>query len=1670
MSNGDRPEMPRTLSGAIPAIPVPTQTSSPTQSEDAARARIAALEAEARGQGQTVEAALLFHEIGLLWESPLKHPRNAAVAYQSAFKLAPRFLANIRAARRLFAEVGNWVMVVQLIDAERQGVESKRTQAALLFEKGQILEARLSREADARASFAESLALEPEDVTLLIQLEQLFNEKADHTALVKVQRLLARVVADPAAKAHYLTAAGLLLEDRLKQLEEATACFREAFAIDRRDPMLIAAMKRVAQREGRLDEELAALAAEAEAQGANAGPTYLQISKAYERLSRTDDALAALLAARKVSPQDPLILSELARIYEGQGRHQELTDALLAWVGSITDESELIAVNLRLASLYEEHLKKDDEAISRYRAILTKVPGHGAALAGLGKLYHRAKNWEGLLGTFDAEIAAADEPKLKAGRIYKAAEVLEERLKQVDRAIERYNQCLQVSPGFLPAQKALSRLYEQQGRWLDLIAMYDQDLLQTTDQDQQIGTLNKMAAIFEDRLTDMPRATETLRRILEIAPDHLPTVRNLARLYERVGKFQELIELHDREATLSGDTKQVISLAHRNAEILEDLLKDRAGAIGAYEKVLALSPAYLPALKALGRLYGQEARWDALVRMYRAESEIAPTAEQAATLIYKIGELYEQKLKNENDAIASYQEVLTLSPSYFPAVRALARIYRSQGAWESLIEVLRAEAANRTDPTERANAMFQAAAIWEDQLKRPDNAIDGYQEVLRLTPGHTTALQQLERLLMAKDDVKELIAVLDRQTQVGSNVMRVAAWLKLARIYLDRLNEPQRAALCAENALSLETGNLSALKLLERIRVNDKLRRTELRARIAEVIGDQKLAAAMRLAVAESGVDSSARPQEPVVAQLKAAWTRDSTDEALSLMLERALQKTQDSKALIELYEHRKTLVNDPTDQLQLTLRIADLYEHKLADPARAVQAYEAALSTAPAIFPALQGLARCLKALGNLEKARATLAVIGETARDRSTATQALLEGARLAREASDVEGATALYRKILEADPTHAEAGRGIEEILAQRGGAADLAMLHERRGDAKLTQKDNVGAAAELFAAARVHLEQLKNRDKGIELLDRALLANPTLGDALEMKGDIALEAQNWAEAAAAFGVRVSQGGDPHRVASIHLKLGALYQDRLGDGSRATAHLQTALNDDPKNLEALERLATIHTQSANWSGAADCLNRLLEVEQNASTRARHTLSLAQIHQTGFNDPSQAAVLYKRAIELAPGDAATLDKLVGLYEQLGQLQELVNLLEQQAMVAPDLKRAVALKLRIGDIYARSLDNAQRAMATYRSVLDADASNVSAHVALAELFTKDPAAHAMAVESHRALLKLDPLRIESWHTLFRIWESHRQLDKAFCAAGVLGFLKRTNDVEAAFYTEGRNRLPAETSAQLNASEIEVLHVPGARNPVLQVFRAIGDQLVKVFPPDFEHLGIDKKADRLKPDHAVHKAVRAVANVFGVQELEVFQARRGLVFLETTEPISVCVGQDTVRRFNAREQKFLLGRAGLILFDKAAVLRKVSSGEAADLVGNSVRIHLSDWNGLGRKNEDHSKLLRKAYSRKAIKLLEEPAEGVTQMVGLNLDVVIESLNQSFDRAGLLLAGDVAAGLSMMLKDDNSPATKVDTAESVSSAVTARKDVRELLMFAVSDDFFRLRARLGLSLG
>jgi tetratricopeptide (TPR) repeat protein len=1634
--------------------------------EGSARQQISMLEREARALGSDPAAALLFHEIGLLWEDALHNPRNAAVAYQHAYKLAPRFLANIRAARRLFSDVGNWQMVVQLLDAELAATEDPNRRATLLLEKGSVLARHLSREQEAFAAFEQCLRLAPQDVSLLLQLESIYSAGKHYSALALIYRLLAGTVKDAPLQGYYLRAAGHLLEEHLESPGEAASTFEEAFRLTPGDPVLLAAMARRAERDGRTEALIAVLDAQARVEGAAASGHYIRIHRLYRKLGRRDEAMSALLSGRSACPDDPVVLSELAAIYEAEADKEKLADVLLSRAKLITEETEFAMVNLRLASLYE-HLKREEDAIGRYRAVLEKVPHHFSALANLGKLYYRTQNWQGLVSVFEQEAEANQDPRQKAARVYKAAEILEKRLGQEAEAISRYQRCLQLQPGYLPAQHALTRLYEGSARFEDLLSMYEQETLQTRDREEVIAILHKMANLCEERLSDLDRAIDCIKRALELAPDHLPSIRELGRMYEYAGRWRELVQMLESEAAAATDLKQVLSLHHRISEILEEQLKDRAGAIAAYERLIALSPTYLPALKALGRLYAEGGAWLELIKMYRAEAEMATSPEQAAALLFKVGELYERELGDQRAAITAYDEVLTLSPKYLPALQALEEIFRSNGEHEKLIEVLRAEAANRTQPGDRANALVAAASIWED-MNRPEQAISVYQEVLRLAPGHALASRALERLYTSKDDVHELVAVLSLEAQTAEAPRaKVAAYLKLAQLYLERLREPARAATACEAALVLEPGNLSGLKLLERATLGDRAKRAELRARLAERTADARVAAALK---ASDFAETEASENGAVISALKAAFAQDPSDLRLALLLERGLRRAQDYPALFQFHEKMLERTSDPLEQLGHLFRLGDLAERKICDPQKALATYQKALQLNPQLVPALQGVRRVSLQLGDYLTARDALETEGRASRDPRSAVEAFVAAGRLAAEKlNHPQSAIENFRRALERDPLNPAAARGLKQLLSAEN-APELAALHERLGEAKLAQKDLASASADFLLAAQTWLERVQDQAKALRAVERSLAAQPINPDALVLKGSLALLAKQFGEAAAAFSARVQLGGDPQTLLPIHLKLAALYQDHLFDTTRAAAHLQSVLSADSGNPEGLERLSAIHSASGNWGEAAECLKRLLETDAAPATLARCALALARVYDEGFHNPGLASSLYRRALDLAPGDLWVLGRLVDLYGRLGNSTELVQMLEQQAQGGGDAKRNAALRVKIGDVYAGSLADPPKAIENYRKAIELDPSCFPARVALANLFMRDAASAPSAIDAHGQLLRLDPCRVESIRALFRLWQGLGHRDKAFCAAAVLHFLQAANEIEKEHYLSERGRLPSGPLPS-GPEELKSLIHPDARTPLVEVLRAIGDQLSKLYPAALSSVGT-RRIERLRSEHPVSTLLRSIADALGVAQYEAYQTNRGSVMLETSDPLAICISQEVLEKLTPAEQRFALGRAMFGILQKSAIVHKLHRRDLENLLGSAIRIFAPQSRWLGKPDEGQTRQLNKALSRRARKALEAAVQSLAaQAKAPDLEQVLDGLTFSEDRAGLLLSGDVSVALSLVPRQD-SPAggTPPDQAtDEIVHAILRQPRLEQLLRFALSDEHFELRQKLTMCL-
>ena len=1614
---------------------------------EAIAARIAAWERELRARGGD---PALHREIGRLWEIGPRSPRNAAIAYQNAYRLDRAWLPTLKAARRLFSEVGNWQMAAQLLEAEAEAAAGDPKRAALLhFERGLVLEERLGRRDAARALYQRALELDPACLPALLHVAA--QHAGEPAALAATLERIAAAAGDVALRARALAAAAALYEDRLGSPDEAARLWEAAFAADGSDRLVARRLALHLERQGRHRELAAVLRAEIERGGQEGAAAAWRLGRVLLRAGAEDEALEALLQARRLAPRDRLVLGELAAIYEARCAWAELAGVLEESVRAAGDEAERIALRLQLGAIYDERLGRRDDAIASYDAVLAVAPHHPGALAALGRLHHQAGDWPRLLATFEAEAAAAEDPRQRAARLYKAALLLEEKLDRADEAIARHEAILQLAPGFLPSMQALERLLAARGRWAELIALLEQELAATGDRDQQLHLLGRIAAIQERWLEDRAAAIATHRRMLALAPDHLPTIRSLARLGEEAGAWEELVFALEREAARSPDRRQVIALLHRNAEILEERIGDPARAAAIWERILTLAPNYLPALRAMGRLHAAAGRWEELVAMHRREAEVTADPRAAAAILCRVGELCEQALGDEARALATWREVLRLDPGHIPALQRLARIHRARGAWEELVGVLREEANARTAPAERAAVFCRIAEILEEQLGRADAARDAWQEALRLQPDHPVALQGLERIFSAAGAWRELAAIYERQLARGSGASRAAAWVRLAELYLDRLGAPGRAGQCCEAALDLEPGHLAALHLLERIRTlqGDRHRRAEVRSRLASALTEPAARAALMLA---ANADRERVEGTGSAAELEEAMRLDPGDRAFEA-LQRALARSGDHAAVAEALAARVEVERDPALRVALLHDLARLRERELRDPAGARAALEAALATDPAHLPVLADLGRLLEQEGAWAALHANLRAQAAALRDTGLAVERLHRAATVAESRlGDMEAAQADLRAILERAPDDREAMRRLEELVAAGGGVEELVRLHERRAATAVEAAD---AAEAWAAAARLRHDRLADEEGALAALDRALALAPEHPDALERRGRILLGRGRWQEAAEAFAARARLGG--RGAAEAHFQLGRLWAEHLGDPARAVGHLDRAVAADPENVEALRLLAQLHAAAANHAGALEALRRLAPLVREPAAAAAIHGEIARLQEEAFGDLAGAAATMEQVLALDPAQEGAWQRLALLYERVRDLPRLVSTLERWAAGVPATEAAVLLS-RAAAIYAVPLRDPGKAIERWKEAVALDGTCLEARWALADRL--DP---AEAVEHHAWLVALDPLRVASWQALLAQWRGRGEEDRAFLAAGLLHALGALPDADRGWYEARRAALrlpallPADVRLRLTPEE--------GRSPLADLVAVLCQEIGGVVPPQLERWQVGK-ADRLRPEHPLRIRFEALLRAVGGDAacgLYLSPVERALA-VEPTAPPAVVVGGAVA------EDRFLLARLAWSLAERNFFLHQLPVAEVASILGAAVQLHEPAFEGLGPVDAALSRKLGKLLSRRSRRAVEEAARAIAaEPAPWDAAAFVDAVRQGADRIGLLLCGDLGAALEALLAEE-APGLRPDDRAARETALGRSRRALALVAWATGEDHLFLRRRLGSALG
>lgn len=1630
------------------------------------------LEADLGRERDPLRVGRLHYEVARLYEAPIGDLTNAADHYQKAYATSPDHLPTLRGARRVLCAKKTFQAALPLFDAEARYLSEPALKAQLFYEKGRILEDQLAQKREAREAYTAAAELDPQNVAYLKALERVDTQAKAWDALDKTLESSANSVASDARhRAALIVERARLTEARKGDSRTATELYNEALGFDPRAPAALEALKRLHYAHQRWRDLTFVLQREAEqASEPNVrAMAYYRMGRVLaDRLGHLDEGLAAFERAAAELPREPMVLEELARLYELAKRWDALAGVLERLSELARTDNEKVGIQHRIGQIAEERLNDETRAITWFSSALGVDPTYLPALQALGKIYTRRQQWAELIGMHLGEAGATADAARKASSHARVAAIYEERLGNVEHASAHHARALGLLPGYAPSFKALSRIYQQAGKWRELVELFERAVDEAKDGETKITYLFKIGRAWEDALGSPVHAMGAYKRVLDVAPNHFGAIHAVQRAAERAGRFKELVWALELEAEKVNDKRQAVMLRHRAGEVLEDCLGDLEGALARYRRVVELDKGYQPALSSLGRLYYQAGRWEDLLDTYKRELEVASKGTASAALLYKMGELSEERIGRDDDAIAFYRRAIDADPFHRPALHALGRKLAERGQWAELVKLIELELSGLKDPDERARSAFHLGEVYENRLSQPERALAAYEQALLAVPDFRPAIDGRSRLLTLAKEYKKLSEDLSREiTSAKDPVVAMVALYRQGEIYRDELNDTRRAIEAFEAVLARDPSHLGALLALEPLYAEigaweplAKIYATE--ARVLADVG-ARVAALKELARLEE-TRGVGKPEEVRAAYIAVLQLSPSDPGALAA-LERIALSSGDTQLLTHVDAKLGATLSSPALAAVHQTRLAEALE-ALGDPS-ALETFRAALARDRDNLAAALGVTRLAESsddpglLG--EAAELAFRVLG----DKPLGAGLLVRASTALMQQSDVEGAVMALEAALEKHPDSVEAATELRRLLLAR---REVDRLFDTLCQAAQWATDRERMACLWLDVSEILADEKRDVPAAIAALHRTLEKMPRHIPTLMRLGDLYTRDKQWAEAVDRLKQALAANPPPEIEIAAHLMLSRILKDELGDEARALVSLERVLALDPKNREALGRVLEVQMRRGQMTEATNTAAELVAVASSNKERADTLALLARLNRQNKNLDG-AANAFEQAVSMVGTEgtiAAEFKDLLLEQKLLGEdprWDYYIGALNGYSEMQSDPRTRSAIQLEIAQVLADEMELVDRALHTLQRALAADPESVPLRTELAKRL-KQSGHFPQALIELRRLLETDVTRVETWSSILECFQGMQRKEEAVLAMGPLVALGFANDLERATVSSRPSRFAHSRPGSFDETAFRGVDARGA-DPALGVLSAISEGLGKVFPPELDRYGLSSR-DRIttRSGHPLKQLADRVASVFGPLEFDLYlhRAHQGALEIELTDPVGILVPAH-VTTLREPEQVFLFARPLALLARGGHALGRLAPAEIALLLIAACRA-LDPSFGAGVSDEDflqqQQRRVQKAMSRRSRRALEEIGPTFMATPRPDWEQWAFEHRKSAARAASLLADDLPSSIALVRRMEGDLAGLRGAALAQGINLT-----HDLLRFWVSDAAFALRRRIGL---
>jgi tetratricopeptide (TPR) repeat protein len=1053
---------------------------------------------------------------------------------------------------------------------------------------------------------------------------------------------------------------------------------------------------------------------------------------AFEELADVERSARAYRARVEDDPADLEALDGLERVFDSARRHEELVEVLRA-------RSRLVVPaaarkdRVRIARLQAGELGDPAAAVDTWLAVRVDFGADEESFAALCALFETSARWDELAAT--VELAAervrgerrtelfrtlgdlhrdrtakpidAVEAYVRAGdfeRALTALDVLTDRALAIAVASRLLELCIEAwddvddvrGPAVVRAAavsvETLVRRYLEAG---EVERVVETELLAASlpfERAERRRHKRDAAWTSCDRLEQPERAIRILEELFAEDPaDEVASasVTRFARLLSEAGRKSELALLWEQQARCRAETPDRVSAAllwARAAAIWETELGNVDRAVAAYRQGAAIGGE--ASLEALARIYSEQKSWRAAATTL--EWLVAQSSrEELAVRSLRLADCY-LALGQWERAQARLEFAATTAMDASEVRRRLSELYRANGAWAPLAELLVAEAERAADDRSRLALLREAASLHSSERGDPASAVPLLERAVEIDPEEPALRLSLSDALRASGRYDAAAAVLRAQIERYGHRRpkdRALVHLFLARVSLTR-GDRSEALTELELGAKINPAHAGILHELGRVALSEgKLARAESTYRALLLV--------LRKPEGDPG-DSPARAE--IYLDLSDIAALQGSHERAAELVESAFETALDSPVEAEA--------------LELALRKSGRVE-------LLSRAIESRVRTAPE--PAIA--ARALSDLVLLHAERASVGTAEPTA-------------PRIGREAEHIH-------RDLEARSVHdAGAWEALAQVYEWLGDADGEASALERRVEALLRGEGPLDVEP-VLRLARLRLGDPARRDEAVALVERALDAGADSTRAWELLYDPAVTS------AGHRGVlrlleRIAREPGRERafveIAVLEASAGSLgaaalrdaasLASELGDEASRVAMLEGAAANGAASYTDVERgwlfeeLARVLARQRRFPEAAELFESAAELASGKRARALF-VEAASVAERELGDLARAARAYETALENDPADRSAWEPLLDVYRKQGDRGRIISLIGATAPLVDSPRDRGRLRLEEATLMLEDPERTDDAVRLLEAIVEEDATMVAAAELLATLFER---------------------------------------------------------------------------------------------------------------------------------------------------------------------------------------------------------------------------------------------------------------------------------------------------------------------------------------------------------